>query len=270
MPDPSTGDRSPNSQDAINLSEASLPIRYHAPFNPDAHELFRLSRSKIDLFMKCQRCFYLDRRCETSPAGSPPYTLNNRVDELLKREFDHYRARQEPHPYMLEYGIDAVPFQHPQLDSWREPLFHGITYRLPKTSLLISGGIDDVWCRRDGTLHIVDYKATSKEGEVDLDQDWQIGYKRQVELYQWLFRMNGFTVSDTAYFVYCNGNTSQESFNNNLSFSVKIIGYQGTNSWIEKALYDVYDTLRSPNLPASGEGCKDCRYRAKAAVFESV
>ena len=42
----------------------------------------------------------------------------------------------------------------------------------------------------DVELIIVDYKATAKNGEVNLDADWQIGYKRQMEIYQWLFRQN--------------------------------------------------------------------------------
>ena len=54
-------------------------------------------------------------------------------------------------------------------------------------------------------LHIVDYKATSKDDEVNLDAEWQDGYKRQMEIYRWLFINNGFKVSDTGYFVYANG-----------------------------------------------------------------
>ena len=46
-----------------------------------------------------------------------------------------------------------------------------------------------------GELIVVDYKATSKDGEVTLDAPRQDGYKRQMEFYQWLLRCNGFTVS---------------------------------------------------------------------------
>ena len=47
-------------------------------------------------------------------------------------------------------------------------------------------------------LIVVDYKATSKNSEVNLDAEWQIGYKRQMEFYQYLLRNNGFKVSDTS------------------------------------------------------------------------
>ena len=58
----------------------------------------------------------------------------------------------------------------------------GIQYLHSPTNLLITGGVDDVWVYPNGELIIVDYKATSKDGEVNLDSDWQIGYKRQMEV----------------------------------------------------------------------------------------
>jgi len=46
---------------------------------------------------------------------------------------------------------------------------------------------------------------------VTLDAEWQDGYKRQMEIYQWLLRQNGLKVSDTGYFVYCNGKTDRKA-----------------------------------------------------------
>ena len=66
-------------------------------------------------------------------------------------------------------------------------------------------GIDDVWVNPAGELMIVDYKSTSKDEKIEvLDKEWHDGYKHQMEVYQWLFRRNGFKVSDTGYFVYAN------------------------------------------------------------------
>jgi len=116
--------------------------------------------------------------------------------------------------------------------------------------ILITGGVDDVWINPKGEFIIVDYKATSKEEEVTLDADWQIGYKRQMEIYQWLFRMNGYKVSKTGYFVYCNGNTDCEAFDGKLEFDINIIPYQGDDSWVEKTIHDAIDCLKSDKLIA--------------------
>jgi hypothetical protein len=49
-----------------------------------------------------------------------------------------------PHPIMEEYKIDAVPFLHKDLDTWRDP-FVGITHKHKETGITVSGGVDDIW-----------------------------------------------------------------------------------------------------------------------------
>ena len=68
----------------------------------------QLSRSKIELFIDCPRCFWLDvARGIPRPSG-PPFTLNNAVDALMKAEFDRFRVAGEPHPLFASVGLDAV------------------------------------------------------------------------------------------------------------------------------------------------------------------
>ncbi|MDP3980551.1 MAG: PD-(D/E)XK nuclease family protein [Chlamydiota bacterium] len=162
---------------------------------------------------------------------------------------------------MKTYGIDAVPFQHEDIEIWRDGLRRGITYLHPQTNLILTGGIDDVWQNRGGELLIVDYKATSKDEEVNLDAAWQDGYKRQMEIYQWLFRKNGFKVSSIGYFVYCNGDTDKEAFDGKLEFDVKIIPYAGNDDWIDPSLRDAFHCLNSNGLPVPNPNCDYCLYR---------
>lgn len=221
---------------------------------------WRLSRSKIDLFMSCPRCFYLDNKLGTKRPPPFPLNLNIAVDTLLKKEFDVHRAGETAHPLMKEYGIDAVPFQHKDMDKWREN-FKGIDCLHKSTGFVVSGAIDDIWVKPDGELIIVDYKATSKDGEVNLDSEWQDGYKRQMEVYQWLFRQNGFKVSDTGYFVYANGRTNVDTFDGKLEFDIKVLPYTGKDHWIEQVLQDIKKTLESEGIPTVGENCEYCPYR---------
>jgi CRISPR/Cas system-associated exonuclease Cas4 (RecB family) len=229
---------------------------------------FRLSRSKIDLFLNCPRCFYLDRRLGVAQPPGYPFSLNSAVDKLLKKEFDILREKGQAHPLMTKFGVDAVPFKHEKLNEWRDALRGGITYLDKSTNFLITGGIDDLWVSPQKELIIVDYKATSKEEEVSLDAEWQIGYKRQMEIYQWLFRKNDFKVSDTGYFVYCNGKTDGEKFDAKLEFDIKIIPYVGDDSWIEKTITDAYECLRSNTIPQSPIDCDYCRYRQAVSEVE--
>ncbi|OQB11955.1 MAG: PD-(D/E)XK nuclease superfamily protein [Candidatus Omnitrophica bacterium ADurb.Bin205] len=230
-------------------------------FDPQSKSPFRLSRSKFELFISCPRCFYLDRRLGLGQPPGYPFSLNSAVDKLLKKEFDLYRSRGIAHPIMELSGIKAIPFKHEKLDYWRDALRGGIEYLHKSTNLLISGGIDDLWIGPEGELFIVDYKSTSKEGEVTIDADWQLSYKRQMEIYQWLFRKNSFRVSPIGYFVYCNADARRETFDGKLEFDIKIIPYEGSDNWIEGKIVEMYQCLISQVAPRYGEDCDFCKYQ---------
>ena len=232
-------------------------------FDPKDKGSFAISRSKIDLFIECPCCFYLDRRLGISRPPGFPFSLNSAVDKLLKKEFDIHRASKTTHPLMKTYAIDAVPFAHEDMDEWREN-FKGIRALHGPTNLTITGAIDDVWIDKNNELIVVDYKATAKDGEVNLDADWQDGYKRQMETYQWLFRQKGFKVSNTGYFVYVNGQTDRESFDGKLEFDVKIIPYTGDDSWIEKTLETIHKCMIDDRIPSPSSNCDYCAYRIEA------
>ncbi len=230
---------------------------------------YKLSRSKIEMFMNCPRCFYLDRRLGIGQPGGFPFNLNTAVDTLLKKEFDLHRAEDKTHPLMKRYGLDLVPYSHEKINEWREN-FKGIQYHHKKTNLIITGAVDDIWTDRKGTLYVVDYKATSKNEEItELNQGWQISYKRQMEIYQWLLRQNGFKVSDTGYFVYCNGRTDLEAFDARLEFDVNLIEYKGNDSWVEKAVIDAHECLKRSKMPKSSDNCDFCAYREAVRKSET-
>jgi len=235
------------------------PPRSRNLFNPKSKEPFWLSRSKIDNFINCPRCFYLDRRLGVGAPPGFPFTLNSAVDSLLKKEFDIHRAKSSKHPLMEAYGIDAVPFQHEKMDEWREN-FKGIRYLHQPTNFLISGAIDDLWINPQKELIVVDYKATSKNGKVGIDADWQDGYKRQIEIYQWLFRKNGFKVSEIGYFVYCNGRRDEKAFDGKLEFDIDVIPYKGNDKWIEETLIKAHKCLISDEIPEPSLNCDYCNY----------
>lgn len=239
-------------------------------FDPASKEPFKLSRSKIEDFLRCPLCFYLDRRLGVAQPPGFPFNLNSAVDHLLKKEFDIHRAGKTAHPLMKQYKIDAVPFRHPDLSRWREN-FVGIQYLHAPTNFLVTGAVDDVWINPKKELIVVDYKATSKDGEVNIDAQWQNGYKRQMEIYQWLLRRNGFVVSDTGYFVYANGKKDRKAFDGKLEFDVKLIPYTGSDAWVEHALKAAHTCLASDALPKPSPVCDFCLYRqaAKKAFTEA-
>jgi hypothetical protein len=198
----------------------------------------------------------------TGQPGGFPFTLNSAVDCLLKKEFDIHRAKGSKHPLQEEYGIDAIPIAHEDLDKWREN-FVGVQFLHPKTNFLVTGAIDDLWQNSKEEYIVVDYKATSKNEEItELNKAWQDGYKRQMEVYQWLLRQNGYKVSDTGYFVYCNGKTDCAAFDKKLEFDVTLIAYTGSDAWVEKTIVEAKKCLDTNTIPASNPDCDFCNYIA--------
>src|SRR3989344_1714633 len=239
-------------------------IKTRGQYNPAKPEEFRLSRSKIDLYLECPRCFYMDRKLGVSRPDTPPFTLNSAVDHLLKKEFDIHRKAGTAHPLMKTYKVDAIPFDHEELDIWREN-FKGLQYFYEPTQITVTGAIDDLWISPKGELSVVDYKATSKDKEIELeDTRWHNQYRRQMEVYQWLLRKKGFNVSDTGYFVYVNGKRDRKAFDGKLEFDVKILEYKGNDGWVEKAILDAKKCLDG-ELPKPADECEYCAYRIAAA-----
>ena len=244
-------------------------------YNPNRNEnwnyggsKWRLSRSKIDLFVECPRCFYIDNKLGTARTKPFPMNLNNAVYTLLKKEFDIYRKSQKSHPLMEKFGIDAIPFKHPDLNKWREN-FEGIDFFHEQTGMTICGAVDDLWINPRGELHVVDYKSTSKDEKVNIDAEWQKSYKRQMEVYQWLLRKNGFDVSDTGYFVYANAKTDSEKFDAKLEFDIDIIPYEnGNTDWVEDTIFKIKETLDSDEIPIQGSDCDHCAYHYRRDDLE--
>ncbi len=232
-------------------------------YRPGQSGPYKISRSKIDLFIECPRCFWLDARLKISRPKGPPFTLNSAVDQLLKQEFDTLRKDGKQHPLQIEYGIDARPVNHVQLNNWRYN-FTGVQFLHEPTNLLVFGAIDDLWQNSKGEYIVLDYKSTSKAGKISElgHEKWHDQYRRQLAVYQWLLRQNGLKVSDTGYWLYCNAMKDGKVFDKKLEFELTLIEEQIDDKWVEPALLDIKECLEN-EMPKNSETCEFCAY-AKA------
>lgn len=238
-------------------------------FDPSSSKPYRMSRSGLELFVRCPNCFYIDKRLGIAAPPMPSFTLNSAVDHLLKKEFDIHRAKNSAHPLIEKYGVDAKPVNHEKLDIWRDT-FKGISTLHEKTNIEFYGGIDDLWINSQGEFIVVDYKATAKDGKVDIDGFWQQAYKRQLEIYQWILRQSGFKVSNKGYFVYCNGKKDREAFDGKLEFDIDLIEYVGDDSWVEPKLIEAKACLLLDSPPEPSPDCELCRFKNAIKKIEKV
>lgn len=228
----------------------------------------KLSRSALEEFIGCPRCFWLHRRRGIKGLRRIPLTLAVATDVLLKNEFDAVRATGASHPVWDEAGLDVRAFSHPDLDTWRSN-FKGVRALHADTGATISGAVDDLWQdHRSGELHVVDYKSTSKQGTPTLDGAFGAGYRRQVEIYQWLLRAAGFAVSPVAWFLYVNGIKDGGFYSagqGRMTFSTTLLAYHGDASWVDDCITSAVACYRADEVPARGADCDTCRYVAERA-----
>jgi len=264
--------------------------RHRGQFKPDRGEPYEISRGKVESFIKCKGCFWLDRVKGVHFPGMPGFNLNSNTDKLLKRDFDQYRGR-EPHPIMVNNGLhNLVPFAHDDFEKWETSLHFGLSSQHfntvhEETNLCFGGGLDDVWQNTEtGELHIVDYKSTAQLGKepkpIDrefLNGPWKDGYKRQMDMYQWIMRRKGFEVSHIGYFLYVDGQhiglngmiDPNDSSKANMLFETSLIEYEGSDLWVEPALNDIKALLHSESCPVHSEGCENDRFLKEAVAASS-
>ena len=247
------------------------PPRQRNLYDPQSKSPFTLSRSKIENFLRCPRCFYLDRRLGVDTPPTPGYPINSAIDHLLKKEFDILRKSGKPHDLMKKFSVNAVPYDHPDLPVWRDDIknFIGASYFHEITNLNITGMVDDVWINPKGELHIVDYKATATQKEISLDDEYKQGYKNQMEIYQWIFEKNNFKVSNTGYFVYANAKKTPEKFDGILEFEMQIISHKGDSKWVEPTIEKIKKCLDLDQIPDYSKDCDYCKYRLASKKFEN-
>ena len=226
-----------------------------------------LSRTAWDSFIRCKRCFYMERKLKIRPIGMPGYPINSRVDALLKEEFDIYREKQEPHPIFKKYNLNFVPFKmdKEKLNDFRNNR-KGVRAKSVKTNYTIYGAIDDLWYNKDNDeVVVVDYKATSNKYGVDYvnsKMGYHKAYLRQLDFYAYLLKLNKFKVFKTGYWFVCNAQyKDQKTFSGNLNFKIDLLAYDVKTDYIENTLVELEKCYNDNKIPQHNAVCDTCRWQ---------
>ena len=229
-------------------------------YNPD--RIFKISRSKIELFFNCPTCFYKDAKIGLRKPPMPGWAINSAVDDLLKKEMDYCRSQDRPHGIFKENGLNIKPFIHEDIEKWQHT-FTGIQYNDEKHNFLIYGGVDDIMIDEDDKLVVVDFKATAKKADILSSADvYDNGksYKRQLEIYSWLLQKNNFDVSNTGYLMYYNGDASKPHLGKEMHFRRTLVPFELDTSWIDPMVDDIYNCLQKDEIPYGNDNCEECIY----------
>lgn len=244
--------------------------RHRGVYDPLKGEPNELSRSRIENFVRCPACFYLQQVKGIKFPSIPGFNINEATDILMKRDFDEHRKAGTAHPFLVEKGFEyLIPYADERFRLWTQSLHFGAEGRFhtvhDQTILKVGGGLDDVWLNtQTGKVHLVDYKSTSQKTEgkqITLDDWWKASYKRQMDLYIWIMKRLGLNTSDVGLFLYCDGDRFTEAkFLHKdyatMQFKMTLIEYESDLSWIEPTLLRVKAWLERKNCPEHSEKCE--------------
>jgi len=228
-------------------------------YTNDLSRPFKLSRTKIDLFFECKRCFFLDQKLGIKRPHGTPLVLSNRIVEDLKKELNVCRVERNIHSKVKDLNKNLIPANHGNLEEWRSS-FKGATFLHNSTNLLIYGIIDDIWWDRSTNKnHSIIIKSNSKKDDMSYENIWP-GYWRQLSLYTFLLSKNLLSMSSTGILVFINSptNLSQPEIKNNFTLSIfeRILDFD----WIEPTINEISKTLNDDKPPESSKKCKYCNY----------
>ena len=251
-----------------------LRTRSSTIYKPNQEEDFNISRGKFSDFLNCPRCFYIDRVTGIISPGTPGWTLNALTDTLLKDEFDECREKQKPHKILVQNNLShIVPFQHDDINKWRDSLHHGLQARFKDTNIILKGGIDDIWINtKTNELIVADYKSQQSNYGVSqstyFNSPYKDGYKKQLDFYAYLLKEMGFKVSNDSYLYICNAVNQNKGFNGKMIFEEVLIHYKIDTSYIDNKIQNMIDVLNTSKPPQSNESCENCAYANRRSELD--
>lgn len=223
-------------------------------YSPNQNELFQISRSNIQSFLECPRCYYLQTVKGVKHPSGLPLPINMAIDSILKKEFDYYREKNSPHPEVQKFLHAPIrPYDGEEFIGWRK----GAKIIHDQTNFEILGKFDDVWCNTDASeLFLADYKggAVSATGITVLHQS----FRNQMDIYLWIAKKIDNRFSNRTFFYY--KKLKKDDFMDDSKFITEIIEYIADDNWVEETIVELKACLNRDNPPLPNDDCKYCNY----------
>jgi len=246
----------------VKYIKGSGPIvRERQRYVVDSDQPFKISRTKIELFYNCPRCFYKNIKLGLREPSSPGWAINSAVDSLLKKEMDFCRKEDRPHAVFKENNLNIKPFKHEDIEMWQNSR-KGIQFLDKEHNFLLYGGVDDIMINENDKLVVIDFKATAKKSDIISAKNVYgngASYKRQLEIYSWLLQQNGFDVSSTGYLMYYNGDASKPYLGQEMYFRRTLVPFELDTEWIAPMISKMHEYLQLDKMPSEYE-CDECLY----------
>lgn len=215
---------------------------------------YKLSPSRMNLFIECKRCFWLRVNEKVKRPSGPFPSLPSGVDREVKNHFDRFRQRDEVPPEIRDEGLELFEDKGflEKARSWKtEP-----KWRDPETGALLRGGVDDLLMDGDDIV-VLDYKTRGYAPKQDNGAPSY--YRRQVNLYNLILRENGYSTADYGLILYFYPDTINND--GEFVFHTELREIEVDIEKAKKLVRDAVDTLNG-SIPKHDDDCDFCDWNA--------
>lgn len=214
-------------------------------------QTFTLSPSSLNLMQECPRCFWLSMHKKWKrPAGIFP-SLPSGMDRVLKAHFDKFMKLGKLPPELSENKEckNLKLFDDEELLAvWRNNR-KGISWT-DKQGNVLKGAVDNILMKGKKMI-VLDYKTRG----FPLKEDTAEHYKLQLDVYNFLLKMNGYKCEDFAFLLFYVPKEVLDS--GEVVFDTSLVKMKVDCEAGEKAWKEALELLQS-TCPEKHEECPWC------------
>jgi len=209
---------------------------------------YTFSPNTLSLLRDCPRCFWLKFRKRIKRPDFAFPSLPRKIDIILKQHFDKFMRKGLLPPELAELNGEVKLFDNEDLlKTWRNHK-RGIRWTDSEGNVFM-GAIDNLLVKGN-KLIILEYKTCGSVKENSHER-----YRDQIDIYNLLFRLNGYETEDYAYILFYYPNKVQENGDINFHSHLRKVKVDIRNA---KSLFkQAVEILKQP-MPEPDPNCQFC------------
>lgn len=206
--------------------------------------MLKLSPSSLNLFLECQRCFWLYLNKDIKRPSIPVATITTGLDRVFKEYFNLYRAK-EILPPILEGKIPGKLMRNFPNKGWLEFVDYKVEAKL-------GGYLDECLDLGNNFYAALDHKTRGTK-----PTHTHPAHQFQMDAYTFLLEENGFSTKKKAYLVYYIPKVVASQ--NNVEFEIEVSEVKTDPEQAKKVFYAAKALLKQP-IPAANRDCAFCQW----------
>lgn len=208
----------------------------------------KLSRSKLETFRHCPRCFWLEMNGKAPPIDMA-MGIYNILDTIQKNYYDKHR--KDGLPPLLK---GKIPFRLADFNLV-EKLRKGISFKDEKLNATLWGKLDDCFIDNKERLVVMDNKTSSGGPK----EEYEDSYQFQLDTYAYLLVKNSFDIHPDGYLIYFIPD-KESHIDKGIMFDAEAKKFKLDHGRIYDVFKKAVATARKEEPPAQHKECEMCAW----------